>query len=250
MSGAAKDPRKVIQGMRNRAQGDRFEQAILNSCAILNDDRGLAAVNKTPEPMKPLARPNARGQFLACFTKKAEPDFHGAIAAGRAILFEAKSTTTDKIEQGVVSSEQAKTMNRYTALGAHCFVLVTFDEVRAYRVPWLHWTTMRERWGRKYATEAELAAYRIPFGPGVTHNIIAGIPTPDNFDKGLAAPNLEDILTAFCGLPYGAPVDGEEWSKAYDRLIRLLYSVSTLTEEKVEKIIEKLDRIDSQDGEV
>ena len=45
-------------------------------------------------------------------------------------------------------------------------------------------------------------------------------------------------------------MDGEEWSKAYDRLIRLLYSISTLTEQDVENIVEKLDQIDSQDGEV
>lgn len=83
-----------------------------------------------------------------------------------------------------------------------------------------------------------------------TSDLTRGIPTPDNFDKGPAAPNLEEILTAFCGLPCDAPVDGEEWRKAYDRLIRLLYSISTLTEQSVENIVEKLDQIDSQNGEV
>ena len=50
MSGAAKDPRKVIQGMRNRAQGDRFEQAILSSCAILTTTEGSPLSTKRRNP--------------------------------------------------------------------------------------------------------------------------------------------------------------------------------------------------------
>lgn len=130
----------------SRVQGNQFEQQVLNACDALAR-RGEAAIDKTPEPMKPLAPPNDYGQFKACYTKKAEPDFHGTIAGGRAILFEAKSTATGKMEQSRVLKEQGETMDKYTALGAHCFVLATFDGVRAYRVPWEHWKTMRERWG-------------------------------------------------------------------------------------------------------
>lgn len=249
MSPGGKDPRRAVRGMMSRVQGNQFEQQILNACDALAR-RGEAAIDKTPEPMKPLAPPNDYGQFKACYTKKAEPDFHGTIAGGRAILFEAKSTATGKMEQSRVLKEQGETMDKYTALGAHCFVLATFDGLRAYRVPWEHWKTMRERWGRKYVTEENLAPYRVPFTGGFTCDLTRGIPTPDNFDKGPAAPNLEEILTAFCGLPCDAPVDGEEWRKAYDRLIRLLYSISTLTEQSVENIVEKLDQIDSQNGEV
>lgn len=248
MTPGGKDPRRVIQGLRSRAQGNQFEQQVLNACSILSK-LGEAAIDKTPEPMKPLAPPNAYGQFKACYTKKAEPDFHGSIIGGRAVLFEAKSTTAGKLEQSRVLEKQQETMDKYTELGAHCFVIVTFDEVRAYRVPWAHWQTMKERWGRKYVTEEDLSTYRLPFASGFTYDLTAGIPTPENFDKGPAV-TLEDILIAFCGLPYGAPVDGPEWDKAYNALTRMLYSISTLTEESVDNIVEKLDRIDSQDGEV
>lgn len=248
MTPGGKDPRRAVQGMRSRAQGNQFEQQVLNACAALSH-HGEAAIDKTPEPMKPLAPPNNYGQFKACYTKKAEPDFHGTIAGGRAILFEAKSTATGKLEQSRVLKEQADTMDRYTALGAHCFVIATFDGARAYRVPWTQWRKMKEVWGRKYVTEESLSPYRVPFASGFTYALTASIPTLENFDKGPAA-TLEDILIAFCGLPYGAPVDGPEWDKAYNALTRMLYSISTLTEENVENIVEKLDRIDSQDGEI
>lgn len=248
MTPGGKDPRRAIQGMRSRAQGNQFEQQVLNACVILSQ-HGEAAIDKTPEPMKPLAPPNAYGQFKACYTKKAEPDFHGTIAGGRAILFEAKSTATGKLEQSRVLKEQGDTMDKYTALGAHCFVLATFDGVRAYRVPWMHWKTMRERWGRKYVTEEDLSRYRVPFASGFTYAITADIPTPENIGKGPAA-TLGDILTAFCGLPYGAEPDGDEWHRAYSQLTEMLYSLSTLTEESVENIVERLDRIDIQNGEV
>lgn len=246
MTAGEKDPRRVIQGMRSRAQGNRFEQQVLNACDVL-DRRGEAAINKTPEPMKPLAPPNAYGQFKACYTKKAEPDFHGTIEAGRAILFEAKSTATGRMEQNRVLDEQAKVMDKYTALGAHCFVLVTFDEVRTYRVPWLHWKNMKARWGRKYVTEENLSSYRVSFGSGYTPAITKGIPSPDNTMPG--AP-LEDILTAYCGLPYGADLDGEDWNRAYERLINLLEALETLTGKSMSHVIDMLDRTDSRDGEV
>lgn len=154
MRPGGKDPRRAVQGVMSRLQGNQFEQQILNACDALAQ-RGEAAIDKTPEPMKPLAPPNDYGQFKACYTKKAEPDFHGTIAGGRAILFEAKSTATGKMEQSRVLKEQGETMDKYTALGAHCFVLATFDGVRAYRVPWEHWKTMRERWGAEIRHRGE-----------------------------------------------------------------------------------------------
>lgn len=246
MTAARKDPRRIMQGMMSRAQGNQFEQKILAACDLL-DRRGEAAINKTPEPMRPLAPPNDYGQFKACYTKKAEPDFHGTIEGGRAVLFEAKSTATGKLEQSRVLDEQAKVMDKYTALGAHCFVLATFDGIRTYRVPWPHWKNMKARWGRKYVTEADLSSYRLSFGGGYSPAITKGIPGPDNITPG--AP-LEDILTAYCGLPYGAEPDGEEWRRAYDRLIGLLEALAVLTGQSMAAAIDKIDQIDEQDGEV
>lgn len=151
------------------------------------------------------------------------------------------------MEQSRVLDEQARVMDKYTALGAHCFVLATFDELRAYRIPWLHWKNMKARWGRKYVTEADLSEYRLSFGSGFTPALTKGIPTPNSIAPGAT---LEDILTAYCGLPYGAEPDGEEWNRAYNLLIDLFYALEPLTGQSFECIVDMIDRIGAQNGEV
>ena len=62
---------KSYQGMRNRAQGKLFEQRI--DAALARYDRlGLATVEKTPEPMRPIKR-LTEGRFVAVFEKPAQP---------------------------------------------------------------------------------------------------------------------------------------------------------------------------------
>ncbi|MBP3708263.1 MAG: hypothetical protein J6J36_06625 [Clostridia bacterium] len=43
-------------------------------------------------------------------------------------------------------------------------------------------------------------------------------------------------------------VDSQEWQVEYERLIALLYAVGKLTEQSVDSIIARLDRIDSEFG--
>lgn len=59
---------------------------------------------------------------------------------------------------------------------------------------------------------------------------------------------LENILQEYFG--FDGKVDGPEWCKACGRLTELLYDVGTLTNTRVESIVERLDEIDSRDGEV
>lgn len=125
---------------------------------------GTALVEKTPEPMKPLEH-LGEGRFIAVYEKKAQGDFKGALDGGGAIAFEAKSTEGCRIEQNVVTKEQRGWMDRQYRFGAVCFVLVsTMSGGQFFRVPWEHWRTMKERWGRKYLTVEDMAAagYRVP----------------------------------------------------------------------------------------
>lgn len=170
MSATGKDPRKVVQGWQSRTRGGEFEQRIAASCRLLAQ-RHAAYISKTPEPMKPLSRPNAYGQFKACYTKKAEPDFKGAVAGGRAIMFEAKSTSGDRMEQNRVIPEQAAILDEYEALGALCFVLVQFAGPRAYRIPRGVWRDMKNQYGRKYIKEGDVQRYGLPFGAFVNNDI-------------------------------------------------------------------------------
>lgn len=95
---------------------------------------GLAAIDKTPEPMRVL-RPLENGQFVACFAKKAQPDFEGTLSSGRSVMFEAKTTRTGKIDQSAVTKEQGDYLDAHGAMNALCFVVVSFGDVYAV-VPW------------------------------------------------------------------------------------------------------------------
>ena len=79
---AEKHIRAQIRGKQARLAGGYFEAMIEGSCAYYRD-RGLAKIEKTPEPMKPLGPKNQRGQFLACYTKQAQPDYGGTLKGDR-----------------------------------------------------------------------------------------------------------------------------------------------------------------------
>ena len=84
------------QGMVNRAQGKLFEERI-DAALAYYDRLGVASVEKTPEPMRPLKR-LSEGRFVAVFEKPAQPDYKGTLQGGRAVVFEAKHTTTGQME--------------------------------------------------------------------------------------------------------------------------------------------------------
>lgn len=154
------DPRKAIQGARNRAAGALFEETILRACKHYWLS-GQAAIDKTPEPMQPI-RDLGGGRFVAHYAKKAQPDFQGNLHGGRAVCFEAKHTDSDRIRQEAVTSEQADVLDVKEALGAICFVLVSFGFREFYRVPWAVWRDMRAHFGHKYMTPGEGEKYRLP----------------------------------------------------------------------------------------
>lgn len=155
-----KDPKNQLQGKLNKFRGKQFE-ARLDAAFEYYKLCGSAVVEKTPEPMKPI-RSLGRGQFVACYERKAQPDYKGVVKGGRAVMFEAKFTSTDRMDQDRVKQEQGDYLDRHQALGARCYVLVGFLSGAVYRLPWDDWKTMKQRFGRKYATEADLQPYRVP----------------------------------------------------------------------------------------
>lgn len=150
----------AITGARNRAAGQYFEQMIEAACREYRQ-AGVAEIDKTPEAMKPLGHSNGKGQFLACYTKKAQPDFKGTLKGGGSVVFEAKFTSADRIQQSVVLPQQMEALERHRMLGAECFILVSFDFDSFYKIPWEVWREMKERYGRKYLTPADIPEYRV-----------------------------------------------------------------------------------------
>ena len=76
--------RRSMTGARSRAEGAGFESLINSACEYYRT-KGIADIEKTPEPMKPLGGADRSGRFLACYTKQAQPDYKGILAGGTAV---------------------------------------------------------------------------------------------------------------------------------------------------------------------
>lgn len=66
------------------------------------------------------------------FEKPAQPDYKGTLQGGRAVVFEAKHTSTGQMEQSRVTEAQAKRMEHHQELGALCFVVAGFGSEEVY----------------------------------------------------------------------------------------------------------------------
>lgn len=165
-SSREKDPCHQLQGAANKAQGKQFE-ARLDAAFARYKENGFAIIEKTPEPMRPTERLGG-GRFVAFFEKKAQPDYKGTIKGGRTVMFEAKFTSTAKMEQNRVSPGQADYLDWHQALGARCYVVVGFDTGNVYRFPWPVWRDMKKHFGRKYISESDAAIndYQVPVTQG------------------------------------------------------------------------------------
>lgn len=173
------------RGLQSKRAGEHFENLITGSLNWYRD-KGLCYVEKTPEPMRPLRPPNRQGQFLACYTKAGQPDFKGTLAGGRAVVFEAKHTDSDRIEQSRLTYEQVDSLSTHHKLGAAAFVLVSVGLQDFYRVPWEVWRDMKEIYGRKHMKLDDLEPYRVQYIAGVL-KLLEGIELDYGAEKGANA---------------------------------------------------------------
>ncbi|MCD7891585.1 MAG: Holliday junction resolvase RecU [Ruminococcus sp.] len=97
----------------------------------------------------------------------AQPDYKGTLYGGKAIVFEAKHTDGDRLQQSVISSEQEKQLDRHAALGAECFVMVSFRFEEFFKIPWQVFRNMKQHYGRKYITPADVQEYKVKYMGGV-----------------------------------------------------------------------------------
>lgn len=147
------------QGSKSRAKGKDFEDKLDKAFAYYKA-RGYAQIDKTPEPLKVLRSLEA-GRFIAAFDKKAQPDYKGTIKGGRSVMFEAKYTASDRITADRVTEEQWEYLSQAASLGAFCYILAGFNTGSVYKIPWEIWSKMKDYFGRKYVTEADLTQYQV-----------------------------------------------------------------------------------------
>lgn len=151
-----------VQNSVNRASGQFFED-LISAALEYYWEKGYASIEKTPEPMRVLQQNADKRTFTAVYTKKAQPDYKGVLLGGQSIIFEAKYTSNDRIQQSVVSPEQEKMFERYQKMGSQCFVMVCLQGTDFFRVPWDAWKGMKTILGHKYMTREELERYKVKY---------------------------------------------------------------------------------------
>lgn len=149
-----------VAGLRANANGKNLERAILDSLLIYRKE-GVAFCDKTPEPVHQLSKMDRSGHFRAVYEKKAQPDFSGVWQGGWHVVFEAKNTNSKSIEKSRVTEAQTWALNAAWDFDAICFVLVSFELKRFYRVPWSVWRNMEGLFGKKSVNEKDLAKFSL-----------------------------------------------------------------------------------------
>lgn len=152
------------QNATNNAQGHLFENAIEAACNTYRDT-GRAEISKTPEPFRVLSK-SYNGIFTGRFTAHAQPDFQGTLSDGRSIVFEAKTTTCDRMKRDVLTKEQQEALERHMNLGAVAAVCICIED-KFFFVPWTVWRDMKEHYGRKYITANDVERYQVKFNGAV-----------------------------------------------------------------------------------
>lgn len=154
--------RRVLAGRRAKMVGSLHEDIINASCSVYRRE-GIADIEKTPEPMKPI-KSMGQGKYVAIYTKKAQVDYKGILKDGRCIAFEAKYTDSDRITRTAVTEAQEEMLERYSDYGGICFVLVCFGYQDFYRIPWYAWKNMEQIFGHKHIKRAEMPAeWKMPY---------------------------------------------------------------------------------------
>ena len=151
----------ILIGKQSKSDGDFFERMIDDACERYANS-GVALIDKTPEPMKPL-KPIGKGKFVACFTKHAQPDYKGTLKGGRSVVFEAKMTTDIKMLQSRVTEWQLEALQKHEALGAKTFILIYFMNYNCcFKIPTKIWADMKQYFGRRYVLFNELDNFKVP----------------------------------------------------------------------------------------
>lgn len=152
---------------KNMCSNDRgriFENMLMRACRGYADS-GRAVINKVYEPYRCVKVLNG-GKFVGQFSGRAEPDFKGVLSGGRAVAFEAKSTSKSRIQRNVLTAEQMEWLEVQQKIGAMAFVCVQIRD-EFFSVPWEKWRDMKEIYGKKFLMPDDMREYEVEFDGAV-----------------------------------------------------------------------------------
>lgn len=148
------------RGKINNAQGQCFENYLKSACEIYKSSE-RAMIEKTPEPFRVLEK-HRDGKFTGRFTAHAQPDFLGTLKGGRSICFEAKYTSTDRINRSVLTQTQMDSLEYHYRLGAVSGVCIGIQD-EFFFIPWEIWRDMKAHYKRQYLKTNDIQKYRVKF---------------------------------------------------------------------------------------
>lgn len=162
----SKKPRRNrLQGRKAQRVGAAFETLVERSCGYYLNS-GRAHIQKTPEPFRMVSQ-GRNGQVVGFFEKMAQPDFQGTLKNGRSIVFEAKHTNSTNTRFDRISVAQSRELDRHSAFGADCFIIIGFELTNFYMVNWRDWQNLKKSIGKKSVNEKDLKEYGVKYINGV-----------------------------------------------------------------------------------
>ncbi len=156
--------KRKYQSQKNNAQGKYFENYISGACRTYAE-QGRANIHKIPEPFRVMKK-YKDGTFTGRFTALAQPDFQGTLQGGQSIVFEAKYTTTAKMERKVLSKTQMEALEYHHQLGAKAGVCIGIGD-NSFFIPWEAWRDMKQLYGHQHLTVKDAEEYRVRFNGSV-----------------------------------------------------------------------------------
>lgn len=144
--------------------GRTLEKLIAKGCQYYAQ-KGKAQISKVHEPYRCIKKMQ-NGLFVGQFIGRAEPDFKGVLNGGTAIAFEAKSTHKSRIQQSVLTEQQAQWLEAQREIGALAFVCVEISG-RFFMIPWEMWRDMRSIYGKKFLMPDDIPEYEVIYDGAV-----------------------------------------------------------------------------------
>lgn len=154
-----KDVMRQAIARQSNASGRAHETLIIGACRYYLA-KGIAYIVKEPEPFAVKRKDHKTLEFTGQFIKRAQPDFHGTLAGGHSIVFEAKYTDTKRMKRDVISKKQEDSLDKQGALGASVYVCVGIQN-NCFMVPWQVFRNMKEIFGRQYVEAKDLEPWRV-----------------------------------------------------------------------------------------
>lgn len=148
----------ALQGQKANESGLLFEKLLLAGCDHYREI-GQANIIKVPEPFRVLKK-LPYGKANVQFIKHADPDFMGTLGTGQAIIFEAKYTTKDRLDTGVLTGRQWESLEQFATTKARVGVAIGIQE-QCFFVPWRIFRDAKNIYGHKYLTCEDLASFEV-----------------------------------------------------------------------------------------